>query len=489
MQYSGDIATIQQRLAETSDLYRRRLAVLDALDARPGERILEVGCGAGALLPAIASAVGSSGRVGGIDISADQIAVARRRCADQPNIETAVRDVRQLPYGSNSFDAVVAVQVIEYLDNPRQALTELRRIATDRARAVILATNWDAVFWNTTADDLTRKVIAAPARSYQDRWGNTTCERRDADGQQFGGDGRSIAKFLDLRLCAPFAESLWVEGKLPLAIKQLVGDLAHARGIFEDHSIRALEIEESRRGGWVPSGPEHHGHSAFGQEIKRAHHVIACGDLMIDVLDARSIRRKQCDRVMDLVDAQQRRIADAVAHPGVADLGPKSFITPCVGGAEPDVAESSDPGVPLSVIAPAAGGGPPNELDLVAGGILETDKASHVAQFGFLRRTQADAMTELFELRSRGVQIGAIDNLECDSLIGGRAGEIAQRVFPLVGLEIDGVPRSVRDFEAQIIRCESRCAIEIRGAETDVADVLQFDHGADLSGFARSRRR
>jgi hypothetical protein len=59
MQYSGDIATIQQRLAETS-------------------------------LPAIASAVGSSGRVVGIDISADQIAAARRRCADQPNIETAV---------------------------------------------------------------------------------------------------------------------------------------------------------------------------------------------------------------------------------------------------------------------------------------------------------------------------------------------------------------------------------------------------------------
>jgi hypothetical protein len=69
-------------------------------------------------------------------------------------------------------------------------------------------------------------------------------------------------------------------------------------------------------------------------------------------------------------------------------------------------------------------------------------------------------------------------------------------MFPLVGLEIDGVPRSVRDFEAQIIRRESRCAIEVGGAETDVADVLQLDHGADflfrssqVSGLARSRRR
>jgi ubiquinone/menaquinone biosynthesis C-methylase UbiE len=161
MQYTGDIAAIQQRLAETSDLYRRRLAVLDALGARPGERILEVGCGAGALLPAIASAVGSSGRVVGIDISEDQIAAARRRCTDQPNIETAVLDVRHLPYDPGSFDAFVAVQVIEYLDDPRQALAELRRIATDSGRGMIFATNWDAVFWNTTADDLTRKIQLA----------------------------------------------------------------------------------------------------------------------------------------------------------------------------------------------------------------------------------------------------------------------------------------------------------------------------------------
>jgi arsenite methyltransferase len=158
MQYTGDIATIQQRMAETSDLYRRRLAVLDALDPRPGERILEVGCGGGALLAAIGSAVGSSGRVTGIDISQDQIAAAARRCAGQQNVEVAVLDVRHLPHEPGSFDAFVAVQVIEYLDDPLQALTEMRRVATDRARAAILATNWDSVFWSTSSDELTRKV-------------------------------------------------------------------------------------------------------------------------------------------------------------------------------------------------------------------------------------------------------------------------------------------------------------------------------------------
>jgi arsenite methyltransferase len=161
MQYTGDIATIQQRLAETSDLYRRRLAVLDALDARLGERVIEIGCGAGALLPAIGSAVGPSGRVVGIDISEDQIAAARRKCADQRNIEISVLDVYRLPYEAGSFDAFVAVQVIEYLDDPQEALAELRRVLTNRARAVILATNWDTVLWNTAADELTRKLQLA----------------------------------------------------------------------------------------------------------------------------------------------------------------------------------------------------------------------------------------------------------------------------------------------------------------------------------------
>jgi hypothetical protein len=271
-------------------------------------------------------------------------------------------------------------------------------------------------------------AIAAPGPiNYQDRCGKTTCDRRDADSQEFGADGRSIAKFLDLWLCAPFAESPRVEGKLALTIKQLIGDLAYARGIFENHSIWSLEIEESRRGRGMPSRPEHHRYAAFGQEMKRSHHVIARGDLMVDVLDACSVRLKQCDRVMDPVDTQQRGIADPVAHARVADFGPESFITRRIGGAESDVAKPRDPGVAFSVIAPATVSGPPDEFDFVASRILEADEASHVAKFGFFRRTQTDVMSKPLKLRSRSLQIGAIANLECRGLIGRRAGEVAEK--------------------------------------------------------------
>ncbi len=121
MEYQGEVATIQRRLAETSDIYRRRLAVLDAIAARPGQRVLEVGCGGGAMLPHFAAAVGQEGHVVGVDISADQVEAANERCRNIDWVSAEVQDVNQLPYDDASFDAIVAIQLIEYLDDPAKA--------------------------------------------------------------------------------------------------------------------------------------------------------------------------------------------------------------------------------------------------------------------------------------------------------------------------------------------------------------------------------
>ncbi len=161
MEYQGDIATIQRRLAETSDLYRRRLAVLEATSAQPGERVLEVGCGGGALLPLFAAAVGETGRVVGIDISSDQIAAANDLCLGSDIATAEVQDVNQLPYEEASFDAIVAIQVIEYLNQPGKALSELRRVCNSDGRIIVLATNWDTMFWNCEAPELTARVQSA----------------------------------------------------------------------------------------------------------------------------------------------------------------------------------------------------------------------------------------------------------------------------------------------------------------------------------------
>jgi SAM-dependent methyltransferase len=68
-----------ERLYATRDVLRRRELVRAALGARPGDRVLDVGCGPGFYVTELLEAVGREGSVVGLDASADMLAVAARR--------------------------------------------------------------------------------------------------------------------------------------------------------------------------------------------------------------------------------------------------------------------------------------------------------------------------------------------------------------------------------------------------------------------------
>ena len=127
MEFSGDLATIQQRLTRCQDAVARRCATLDALEPGRGDRILDVGCGPGLYVRDLALAVGATGSVLGIDLSADQVAAARSHCADVPQARVEVADVLALPCADGEMDAVLSVQVLEYVAEVDAALAEIGR--------------------------------------------------------------------------------------------------------------------------------------------------------------------------------------------------------------------------------------------------------------------------------------------------------------------------------------------------------------------------
>src|SRR3546814_9394999 len=88
--------------------------------------------------------------------------------------------------------------------------------------------------------------------------------------------------------------------------------------------------------------PEHHGNPALADEVVRTLHVVRALDLVVDVLDARARGREQRNLVVDLVDAQQGRIADADADACVAGGGPEALGAHGVGGAQANVAAAGD---------------------------------------------------------------------------------------------------------------------------------------------------
>jgi len=103
--------------------------VLDQLTVDPDRRILDIGFGTGAMLRFLAH----YGKVIGMDMSAEAIRFARTRCT-QPMLLGSITDV---PLGSASMDLVTAFDILEHVDEERQALGELARICRPGGHALL----------------------------------------------------------------------------------------------------------------------------------------------------------------------------------------------------------------------------------------------------------------------------------------------------------------------------------------------------------------
>ena len=102
-----------------SFVHRLATGVLDLLAPRPGERILDLGCGTGALTKRIAE---SGARVVGIDASAAMIGEARRRF---PELDLAVLDAREMRFDI-PFDAIFSNATLHWVRPPDAAAARMR---------------------------------------------------------------------------------------------------------------------------------------------------------------------------------------------------------------------------------------------------------------------------------------------------------------------------------------------------------------------------
>lgn len=114
---------------------RRRVVGMLAL--RPGETVVDVACGTGLSLPLLREAVGPEGRVIGIEVSPEMMAIARARCAAAGwrNVSLIEAAVEQADAGA-TFDAALFNYTHDVLQSPR-ALERLFSFARPGARIAI----------------------------------------------------------------------------------------------------------------------------------------------------------------------------------------------------------------------------------------------------------------------------------------------------------------------------------------------------------------
>lgn len=161
LKFDGNAARVHGMLAQCHDAVVRRTGVLQAVNLKTGERAMEFGCGAGFYAFEAAQFVGPTGQISAIDISEDQIAATKARCADLQNVDVRVADITALPFDSETFDAIWGVQVLEYVTDVDLALAEIRRVLRPGGRLIILATNWHSIVWHSENPERMQRVLRA----------------------------------------------------------------------------------------------------------------------------------------------------------------------------------------------------------------------------------------------------------------------------------------------------------------------------------------
>jgi SAM-dependent methyltransferase len=135
--------------------------VIAAAQVVPGDRILDVSTGTGEAAVVALQAIGSSGRVVGVDIAPAMLTGARERLND-PAFWPVAADGQALPFDDASFDAVVCQLGLQFFPDPARGLTEFRRVLRPGANVgvCVISTPDKAPMWGILAEELGRRLPA-----------------------------------------------------------------------------------------------------------------------------------------------------------------------------------------------------------------------------------------------------------------------------------------------------------------------------------------
>jgi arsenite methyltransferase len=160
LQFNEEAARRRDILYSKPDLRGQREGALRRLALKPGEAVIDIGCGPGYLSQSMAEAVAPSGRVLGLDVSEDILEFARRR--NKRSLLVYRRgDAMALAEPDASFDVAVSMQVFEYILDADRGMREMARVLTRGGRALVVATDWDAVVWHSEHPPRMKKVLRA----------------------------------------------------------------------------------------------------------------------------------------------------------------------------------------------------------------------------------------------------------------------------------------------------------------------------------------
>jgi len=123
------------REAWWDDVFTEFLA--ETLKPRPGNRILDVGCGEGLAQVAIGRLHISQVRLVGVDLVVSKVQIARQETASHnQRVKFAAADACRLPFRDGVFDSIYSVAVLQHVSDLESAVAEMARVTAPRGRVL-----------------------------------------------------------------------------------------------------------------------------------------------------------------------------------------------------------------------------------------------------------------------------------------------------------------------------------------------------------------
>jgi ubiquinone/menaquinone biosynthesis C-methylase UbiE len=224
-------------------IQRIKQQIFDRLQPGEGDQLLDVGCGAGDDVRALAQLVGKTGRVVGVDLSATMIQEARLRSTGlNLPVEFRLCDADRLDFPDETFTGCRTDRVLVHLDDPFRTLSEMVRVLHPGGRLVACDFDWETLIVDAPDRALTRRLLNSICDQGASRW----------IGRQLRGLFSSLA-LTDVDVAAATLEFV----DFPQANRVLTFD-AHAK-----QAVAARLVTEAEAEGWLAGLARSHAAGRF----------------------------------------------------------------------------------------------------------------------------------------------------------------------------------------------------------------------------------
>lgn len=126
------------------------------MNIKPGDRVLDVGCGPGVDLPALSTLVGPTGEVVGVENDPSMYPILYKVAQNVQNTVHVEADAHELPFESGHFDSCRADRVLQHVKNPAKVVAEMYRVTKPTGKVVVLGADVESFSVSGSGDGLER---------------------------------------------------------------------------------------------------------------------------------------------------------------------------------------------------------------------------------------------------------------------------------------------------------------------------------------------